>query len=261
MFHNFTLAAAFYDDDIKPLRAQSTTLQVDDLVGPFTGPEVTALGVPYVAGGIVQVGSAIAAVGEAMLLAGLVGYGHPLKQAMKAGMLHARTAGSQLIHQDLPQAANRVDLDPGCVTTSGIPPPGSPTARTSTRRPPPCCSARGCWRCTSSRPDRGQPPIVPYPILSDGITYTAHLAGTARMGTDPETSVCAPDGRLHEVDKRLRRGRLDVPDLPRLQPDPDHHGQRAADRPRDAAREETLMCASCPPTLTRRGLVTGLGAG
>ena len=76
--------------------------------------------------------------------------------------------------------------------------------------------------------------IVPYPILGDGITYTAHLAGTARMGTDPDTSVCAPDGRLHEVVRRLRRGWLDVPHVPRLQPDLDHHGQRAPDRPRDA---------------------------
>ncbi len=40
---------------------------------------------------------------------------------------------------------------------------------------------------------------MPYPILSDGISYTAHLAGTARMGEDADTSVCAPDGRLHEV--------------------------------------------------------------
>ena len=71
-------------DRVEPLRGQSTTLQVDDLVGPFTGPEVSALGVPYVTGGIVQVGSAVPAVGEGLLLAGLVGYGQPLKQAMKA---------------------------------------------------------------------------------------------------------------------------------------------------------------------------------
>ena len=38
MFHNFTQGASVYAEDIKPLRAQSTTLQMDDLVGPFTGP-------------------------------------------------------------------------------------------------------------------------------------------------------------------------------------------------------------------------------
>jgi choline dehydrogenase-like flavoprotein len=35
---------------------------------------------------------------------------------------------------------------------------------------------------------------------SSRATYTAHLAGTARMGDDPETSVCDADGRLHEVE-------------------------------------------------------------
>lgn len=199
MFHNFTLAAALYDEDIKPLRGQSTTLQVDDLVGPFTGPEVSALGVPYVTGGIVQVGSAVPAVGEGLLLAGLVGYGQPLKQAMKAGILHARTAGSQLIHQDLPQADNRVDLDPRVTDFLG-----NPSARITysphqhERAAAVLLGARLlAWHRLA--PGSRAAAIVPYPIMSDAITYTAHLAGTARMGEDADTSVCAPDGRLHEV--------------------------------------------------------------
>jgi len=48
MFHNFTLAAALLPDDVHPNRAQSNPLQMDDLVGPFAGPEVSALGVPYI---------------------------------------------------------------------------------------------------------------------------------------------------------------------------------------------------------------------
>ena len=121
MFHNFTQAAALYTEDIKPLRAQSTTLEMDDLVGPFTGPEVAALGVPYIVGGIVQLGSAVPPAAESLLIAGMIGYGHPLKQAMKAGILHARVAASQLIHQDLPQADNRVDLDPKVKDFLGLP--------------------------------------------------------------------------------------------------------------------------------------------
>ncbi|MQA64177.1 MAG: hypothetical protein GEU86_22600 [Actinophytocola sp.] len=93
MFHNFTLAAALYAQDVQPLRAQSTTLQIDDMVGPFTGPEVAAIGVPYVKGGIIQTGSGGPLLSEAALYSGLVGYGTVHKQLMRLGLLHARVAG------------------------------------------------------------------------------------------------------------------------------------------------------------------------
>lgn len=218
MFHNFTLAAALYAEDIKPLRGQSTTLQVDDLVGPFTGPEVTALGVPWVTGGIVQLGSALPAVGEGLLASGLLGYGRPLKDAMKAGVLHARTAGSQLIHQDLPQADNRVDLDP--TVTDYL---GNPAARITysphqhEKAAAVLLGARiEAWHKLA--PGSIASMVVPYPILSDAITYTAHLAGTARMGTDPHTSVCAPDGRMHEVDNVVVADASTFPTFPGFNP-------------------------------------------
>jgi choline dehydrogenase-like flavoprotein len=218
MFHNFTLAAALYPDDIKPLRAQSTTLQVDDLVGPFTGPEVTALGVPYIRGGIVQVGSAIPPVGGALMLAGLVGHGSRLKQLMKAGILHQRTAGSQLIHQDLPQADNRVDLDPGVRDFLGFP------AARITYSPHQHEKAAAVYLGARMHAMHQLAPgamgavTLPMPLLNDGITYTAHLAGTARMGTDPRTSVCAPSGRLHEVDNVYVADASTFPTFPGFNP-------------------------------------------
>ncbi|MBR9813901.1 GMC family oxidoreductase, partial [bacterium] len=57
MFHYFTQGGAEFERDVQTLRAQSTTVQIDDLVGPFTGPQITALGVPYVKGGLIQVGT------------------------------------------------------------------------------------------------------------------------------------------------------------------------------------------------------------
>lgn len=200
MFHNFTLAAALYDADIKPLRGQSTTLQVDDLVGPFTGPEVSAFGVPYVLGGLVQVGSALPAVGEGLLVAGISGYGQPLKQAMKIGLLHARTAGSQLIHSDLPQADNRVDLDPKVKDFLGTPAARITYSPHQHEKAAAVLLGARLHAMHQLAPGARASAIVPYPILSEGITYTAHLAGTTRMGTDPQRSVCDPSGRLHEVD-------------------------------------------------------------
>jgi choline dehydrogenase-like flavoprotein len=218
MFHNFTLAAAIYPDDIKPLRAQSTTLQIDDLVGPFTGPEVQALGVPYISGGIVQVGSAVPVLGAATMLSGYAGWGQPLKQLMKAGVLHARTAGSQLIHQDLPQADNRVDLDPKVRDFLGFP------AARITYSPHQHEKAAAVYLGARMQAIHELAPgavaavTLPMPILNDGITYTAHLAGTARMGRDPRSSVCAPSGRLHEVDNVYVADASTFPTFPGFNP-------------------------------------------
>ena len=218
MFHNFTQAAALYPYDIKPLRAQSTTLELDDLVGPFTGPEVAALGVPYIAGGIVQLGSAIPLVGAATMLAGYAGYGAAHKALMEAGLLHARTAGSQLIHQDLPQADNRVDLDPDVKDFHG-----NPAARI-TYSPHQHEKAAAVYLGARMQAIHQLAPgavgaaIIPMPLLNDGITYTAHLAGTARMGTDPRTSVCAPSGRMHELDNVYVTDASTFPTFPGFNP-------------------------------------------
>jgi len=200
MFHNFTQGASVFASDVGSLRAQSTTLQMDDLVGPFTGPEVTALGVPWITGGIVQLGSGVGPVAGSQLVAGLVGYGLPLKQVMKAGLLHNRVAASQLVHKDLPQAANRVDLDPGVRDFLGL--PAARTTYSPHRHEQAAAVLLGARleAVHALAPGALGAVVLPFPLLSDGITYTAHLAGTAPMGTDPRTSVCDPSGQLHDVE-------------------------------------------------------------
>ena len=120
MFHNFTLAAAVFSEDIHPNRAQSNPLQLDDLIGPFTDPDVQS-------GAAVREGRAGAGGRRAAADAGgghLRGV-HRLrdehKQLMKAGLLHSRVAGSQLVGEDLPQAENRIDLDPEVKDYRGFP--------------------------------------------------------------------------------------------------------------------------------------------
>ena len=76
---------------------------------------------PWIKGGIVQVGSALPLVQEAALVLGLVGYGQAHKEMMRFGPFHMRVAGSQFIHEDLPQADNRVDLDPSVRDFLGLP--------------------------------------------------------------------------------------------------------------------------------------------
>lgn len=199
MFHNFTLAGAAFPYDIEPLRAQSTTLEIDDFTGPVTGSEAQAQGVPWFKGGIVQVGSAIPPLMESALLLGLVGWGQSHKDLMRYGVFHNRIAGSQFIHEDLPQADNRVDLDPDVTDFLGLPSARitySPHAHeeAAARHYGPLLE-----QIHASIPGATGAGVIPYPLIG-GITYTAHLAGTARMGTDAESSVTDADGRMHELD-------------------------------------------------------------
>lgn len=217
MFHNFTLVGVAFPHDVHPLRAQSTTLQIDDLVGPFTGPEVSALGVPYLVGGLVQLGSGAPPVQGAAMLAAYAGYGTALKEAMRIG-LHAGIAGSQLVHQDLPQADNRVDLDPGVRDFLG-----NPAARITYsphRHEQAAATLLGARLLAAHQATPGALAAIPipFPLLNDGITYTAHLAGTARMGADPRTSVCAPSGRLHELDNVYVADASTFPTFPGFNP-------------------------------------------
>ena len=200
MFHNFTLAAAGLPDDVHPLRSQSNPLQMDDLVGPFTGPEVEALGVPWIKGGLTQVGGALPLFSAAGLFGSTIGYGRTHKELMRFGLLHRRITGSQLVGEDLPQARNRVDLDPKIVDYNGFP---SARITYSAHRHEQAASLYAGQRLEQMHARvRGAlgAAIVPYPIISSGLPATAHLAGTARMGNDPKTSVCNRHGQLHEVE-------------------------------------------------------------
>jgi choline dehydrogenase-like flavoprotein len=218
MFHNFTLGAAIYGTDVQPLRAQSTTLEIDDLVGPFTGPQVQALGVPYIKGGTIQVGSGVPLLQSALLFAGFTGFGRSHKQIMKLGPLHARVAGSQLVHEDLPQAANRIDLDPDVRDLHGV-----PVARITYsphRHEQAAAELLGprMEAYHAAAPGATGAVVLPYPLLEDGPIYTAHLAGTARMGEDPETSVCDATGRMHELDNVYLTDGSTFPTFPGFNP-------------------------------------------
>ena len=149
-------------------------------------------------------------------------------------------AGSQLIHQDLPQADNRVDLDPKVKDFLGLPAARITYSPHQHEKAAAIYLGARLQAMHQLAPGAVAAAIVPYPLMNDGITYTAHLAGTARMGRDPRTSVCAPSGRLARGGQRVRRRRVDVPDVPGLQPDPDDHGQRPADRPRPGERQGGL---------------------
>jgi choline dehydrogenase-like flavoprotein len=218
MFHNFTLATSVFGEDIHPLRSQSNPLQLDDLVGPFTGADAQSRGVPYVKGGLVQVGGALPLFSEATTYSMFSDYGPEHKQLMRTGLLHSRISGSQLVHEDLPQADNRIDLDPEVRDFHGF-----PAARITYS---PHAHERAAAELLGPRleefhlaaPGALSAAIVPYPLINSGATTTAHLAGTARMGADPRSSVCDPSGRLHEVENVYVADASTFPTFPGFNP-------------------------------------------
>lgn len=200
MFHNFTMGGAIFARDIQSLRAQSTTLEVDEFVGPFTGPEVKALGVPYIKGAIVQLGSGLPLVTEAMnyLGFGLDGLLH--KQVMKLSPMRLRIAGLQMVGEDLPQANNRIDLDPTVKDFRGLPAARVTYAPHAHEKAAAAYLAPCLELMCLAAPGAIAAAVLPNPLLSDAAPTTFHQAGTTRMGLDPERSVCDRLGRLHDVD-------------------------------------------------------------
>ncbi len=200
MFHNFILGGAAFERNVQSLRAQSTTLEVDDLVGPFTGPEVQALGVPYLKGALIQIGSGLPLLTEAYTYGGFTDFGLPHKNLMRQSPMRLRIAGVQFVGEDLPQADNRVDLDPEVKDWHGLPSPRVTYAPHQHEKAGSQFFGPRIQAMLMATPRAIGAAIIPNPLISDAAPSTFHQAGTARMGDDPETSVCDRNGRLHDVD-------------------------------------------------------------
>lgn len=199
MFHYFIQGGAEFDRDVQSLRAQSTTVEVDDLVGPFTDPAAIAQGVPYLKGGLIQVGTGLPLLTEAYFYAGTgTMHGAPHKTAMRTSFARQRIAGIQFVGEDLPQANNRVDLDPNIKDWRGLPVPRVTYAPHAHEKAAAQYFAPRLAAMCMAAPGATGAVVTPTPTTTDVPDNTAHHAGTARMGNDPATSVCDAQGRLHE---------------------------------------------------------------
>jgi choline dehydrogenase-like flavoprotein len=218
MFHFFSLGFGVFPEDVHGTRGPSTTLTIDDFVGPATPPAATAAGLPYVKGGICETGASLGLFVEAGLYAtffsptGAGGGGRRHKQAMKEGLIRNHISGLTMVGEDMPQMANRVDLDGQIRDVYGFPVPRITKSAhqfeivASEHYGPMlqavCAAAPGAlasgWLPIGILAESG--PGNPLGNAAAGAAPTAHIMGTARMGDDAGTSVTDGFGRLHEVE-------------------------------------------------------------
>jgi choline dehydrogenase-like flavoprotein len=208
MFHYFTLGVALFRENIHAWRGPSTTHTMDDFVGPVSGSDAKAAGVPYFKGGICEVGAGVLLMQEAQLYTALPNnWGTQFKSQLRDVALREHLGAIQLVGEDMPQRANRVDLHPRLRDVYGFPIPRitySPhqfelaASRYYAQKLVAVCQAAP----GSVSAGLSAVPLVPGGPGSglEGPNSTAHIMGTARMGHDPRSSVADRFGRLHELE-------------------------------------------------------------
>jgi choline dehydrogenase-like flavoprotein len=110
--------------------------------------------------------------------------------------------------EDMPQATNRIDLDPDVRDIFGLPvarityQPHRHEIAASAHYGPKLEAilneAGAVWARTATSPHVGEE-FREGAFKSSSVPASRHVVGTARMGTDPATSVCDEWGRLHQV--------------------------------------------------------------
>ena len=213
MFHLFTVAGALFSDDLHAWRGPNTTFVIDDFVGPERPPAAAAAGLPYLKGGICETGGTTTAgpVAEAGLYTSVPnGWGVALKKAMREAVWRKHIVGLSMVGEDLPQEANRVDLDPHIKDVRGIPVPRITHANhrfelvASNYLGPKlaalCGAAPGAIGSSFIPIGDAASQTGDFSSQLAGAASTAHIMGTCRMGDDPQRSVTDAFGRLHDLD-------------------------------------------------------------
>jgi gluconate 2-dehydrogenase alpha chain len=219
MMHWFTAGTGvFLSERIHAYRGRSTSHACDDFADPaFPAAQVAAAaaGLPYIRGGVLELGGSQDPISEAQtyrfLLSTAMGsfgvppFGRPLKELMRASILRDRLCGVEMIGEDLPYPTNTVDLDPKVKDYRGVPvarityAPGQHELVAQSSYIPLIAAM-----IEASGADVGF--AVPetssdmFPVAAGDVPGGAHIMGGMRMGDDPATSVTDGIGRVRELD-------------------------------------------------------------
>jgi gluconate 2-dehydrogenase alpha chain len=217
MFHWFTAGTGvFLRERIHAHRGRSTSHACDDFADPeFPAAKAAAAaaGLPYVRGGVLELGGSQDPIAEAQtyrfLLQTALGsvkpFGIALKQLMRASVLRDRLAGLEMIGEDLPQATNTVDLDPSVKDYRGVPVARitySPHKHEFIAQTVYIPLISALIKAAGADVAFAVPEVSSsmFPVAAGDVPSGAHIMGGMRMGSDPKTSVTDNIGRVHDMD-------------------------------------------------------------
>jgi gluconate 2-dehydrogenase alpha chain len=210
MLHAFIDGSAiFLDERMHAYRGRSVTQCVEDAVDPdFPGARAFAKqhGLPYIRGGLMELGGSQDPISEAQSYQTLLGFirsarpfGTEFKQLMRASILRDRLAGCSFIGHDLPYLSHTVTLDATVRDVFGL-----PVARITWSAGPHEQVAQQFWiprlKQMMTRAGASAVLAVPATYNSNGLPTGNHIMGGMMMGADPGTSVTDGYGRVHGLD-------------------------------------------------------------
>jgi len=204
MYHVQTLVLGLFPFRLHAHRGRAVTHLMDDPIVPdaLAVRAAREAGLPYFRGGIVEHGGA----------------GQPIMEALHAptGVHHARVmlespmrdrmAAFTMQGEDLPQAGNRIDLDPTVRDVWGMP---AGRVTFSPHRHEIAAAEHWAPRLEAVMREAGAhttfsvtSPPLPGKVRpgADPTPISRHIMGTVRMGDDPRTSACDGHQRLWDVD-------------------------------------------------------------
>jgi gluconate 2-dehydrogenase alpha chain len=208
-YHFQTFTVGGFPQSLHGEKGRAVTHLMDDPIVP--GPDEDAAareaGLPWIRGGTVEHGSSTLPIQEALNYP----TGDQHNRSMRDSALRDRLWVFTMQGEDLPQAANRIDLDPTVVDAWGFP---AGRATYAPHRHELVASAHwgpileavmveagADWSFSSTSPPIDLDPSIEHPLGS--APASKHVMGTCRMGDDPATSVVGPQSRFHDVENLL----------------------------------------------------------
>ncbi len=210
MFHSFIDGTAIFPDErMHAYRGRSTTQCAEDTASPdFPGARAFARanGLPYIRGGIMELGGSQDPISEAQSYQTLLAFlrserpfGTEFKQLMRSSILRDRLAGCSLVGDELPYLGHTVTLDRSVRDVFGL-----PVARVTWSYEKYEQVAQQFYiplvKKMMTAAGAGMAVAVPETDNSGGLPTGSHVMGGMMMGPDPASSVTDAYGRVHGLD-------------------------------------------------------------